>query len=649
MDFVPTAAAVGAQVRIEGLGFGAAAADNTVRFNGVAATVLAVSPTTIDVTVPAGATSGSIQVVTAGGSHTSSAVFTVIAANAAPGIAWTTRRMGAPTGALAYGAGKFVSAGSSTRSSTDLLIWTDRVGISNSDDVAWDGRQFVAVGGSFTVDTSPDGLAWTARSLPSGVESLNAVVGSGSRWVAVGDSGSIVSSADGITWADHGLNSGGFTALNKVIWTGTLFVAAGESGRLVTSPDGINWTLRDAGTTDTFVGLGSSGSLIVASAYPNSGSQQAHYTSADGVTWTRRGAGSAPILNDIEVVGNVWVGAGSAAMFHSSDGLNWTQSTSRIDSFVEHVVHDGSKFVAVGSTANGGEAYTSVNGQSWTRINPGERNWTGIARSPAGLMVSPAFERTQVSSDGIDWSYGGLIPVGGVDPIIDVVWYPALNRFVALAQEAANQRVHTSTDGLSWTAGAYVAHNGGLGASPTLLVNIANWASGNVATSPDGVTWTTRAIPATSALTNVVWVGDRWVAVGLNGTLMTSADGLSWTLRTSGTTQALRGAVAGNGLIIAVGSGGTVLSSGDGGVSWVARTSGTSFPLYDVVWTGAEFVAVGGAGRVVRSSNGVDWTAPDTPYTQTLFGTEPFNLRGAVWTGSRIVVVGDRDLVATSP
>ena len=159
------------------------------------------------------------------------------------------------------------------------------------------------------------------------------------------------------------------------------------------------------------------------------------------MTWTRRGAGTAPILFDIEFVGNLWVGAGSYAMYDSSDGITWTPSTSKIESIIDWVMHDGSKFVAVGSVANGNEAYTSVDGQTWTRVNPGERSWTGIARSPAGLMVSPAFERLQVSSNGVDWSYGALPPSGGLDPIIDVVWYPALNRFVALAQVAANQKV----------------------------------------------------------------------------------------------------------------------------------------------------------------------------------------------------------------
>lgn len=657
LDFAPTAGAPGQQVRISGVGFSESATGNTVLFNGVSATVLSSTLFSISVVVPAGATSGLIRVVTAGGSATTSAAFSVIADTTTPGIAWTTRRQSSPGGALAFGAGQFVSAGGSVRTSTDLRVWTDRVGIANQYDVAWDGRQFVSVGGGFVVSTSPDGISWTVRPLPDAVGSLGAVVGSGSKWVAVGERGSIASSVDGITWANRGLNITGFTRLKMVIWTGAQFVAAGESGLLATSPDGDNWTVRNLGTTDGFIGLGSSGALIVASTFPSGGSQQAHYTSPDGVTWTRRGAGTAPLLYDIKVVANTWVGGSSYGMYHSSDGINWTQSTSRIDVIIDFVIHDGTRFVAAGAGAGvgigaggrAGEAYTSVDGILWVRVNPGERSWTGIARSPAGLMVSPASERIQVSSNGVDWSYGSASVTRSSVPLIAVVWSPALGRFVALAQIAANQQIYTSIDGQSWVAGAYVSHNGGLGASPTLLVNTANWASGNVLTSPDAVTWTPSAIPAGVALTRAVWVGDRWIALGTNGTLMTSLDGISWTLRASGTTQTLRSAVAGAGLIVVVGTEGAILTSADGGVSWIVRAAVTTSWLNDVVWTGAEFVAVGSQGGVVRSTNGTQWVASPTPYSQTLFGTEPFNLRAAVWTGTRLVVVGERGLVITSP
>src|SRR5262249_61677829 len=117
----------------------------------------------------------------------------------------------------------------------------------------------------------------------------------------------------------------------------------------------------------------------------------------------------------------------------------------------------------------------------------------------------------------------------------------------------------------------------------------------------------------------------------------------------SGVTVSVRRAVMVGSTITVVGDNGTILSSTDGGASWIARTSNTVFSLKDIVWTGAEYVAVGVGGIAVRSTNGVTWSVQPTPYTQTLFGTDPYNMNAAVWTGSRIVVVGDRNLVATSP
>src|SRR5207244_2754720 len=64
-------------------------------------------------------------------------------------------------------------------------------------------REFVAVGDSGLVMTSPDGLGWTARS--SGIfNNLRAVAQWKRTWVIVGDSGTVANSPDGITWTLHG-------------------------------------------------------------------------------------------------------------------------------------------------------------------------------------------------------------------------------------------------------------------------------------------------------------------------------------------------------------------------------------------------------------------------------------------------------------
>jgi RHS repeat-associated protein len=77
IGFTPLAAPIGAPVTISGTGFSATPANNTVKFNGVTATVTAASVTSLSVTVPTGATSGTISVTTAAVTVTSASTFRI--------------------------------------------------------------------------------------------------------------------------------------------------------------------------------------------------------------------------------------------------------------------------------------------------------------------------------------------------------------------------------------------------------------------------------------------------------------------------------------------------------------------------------------------------------------------------------------------
>lgn len=66
VGFTPVAGTAGTSVVLTGTGFSETPANNTVQFNGVAATVTAASLTTLTATVPNGATSGPISVTTGG-------------------------------------------------------------------------------------------------------------------------------------------------------------------------------------------------------------------------------------------------------------------------------------------------------------------------------------------------------------------------------------------------------------------------------------------------------------------------------------------------------------------------------------------------------------------------------------------------------
>ncbi len=76
-DFTPKRGAIGSTVTISGSGFNSIAENNTVNFNGTAATVTDATGTSLTVTVPNDATSGSISVATGGSPVTSEEIFNV--------------------------------------------------------------------------------------------------------------------------------------------------------------------------------------------------------------------------------------------------------------------------------------------------------------------------------------------------------------------------------------------------------------------------------------------------------------------------------------------------------------------------------------------------------------------------------------------
>lgn len=74
----PSSGGIGAQVEIRGFGFSATPGNNQVTFNGTPTTVTTATVNSLLVTVPAGATSGTVTVTNANGSANSPQPFTVL-------------------------------------------------------------------------------------------------------------------------------------------------------------------------------------------------------------------------------------------------------------------------------------------------------------------------------------------------------------------------------------------------------------------------------------------------------------------------------------------------------------------------------------------------------------------------------------------
>lgn len=87
VDFTPTSGPVGTSVTINGTDFSSTAGDDIVKLNGTTATVTSASTTSLEITVPSGATSGRITVTVGGTTATSASDFTVVAGStSAPSI-----------------------------------------------------------------------------------------------------------------------------------------------------------------------------------------------------------------------------------------------------------------------------------------------------------------------------------------------------------------------------------------------------------------------------------------------------------------------------------------------------------------------------------------------------------------------------------
>jgi len=107
VEFTPNRGAVGEGVRIHGTGFSTTPSENTVTFNGTAATVTSATATELVTSVPPGATSGPIAVTSPGGSDSSSESFMV--GSETPSITSISPAVADPGGSVTISGSKFAT------------------------------------------------------------------------------------------------------------------------------------------------------------------------------------------------------------------------------------------------------------------------------------------------------------------------------------------------------------------------------------------------------------------------------------------------------------------------------------------------------------------------------------------------------------
>jgi len=434
-------------------------------------------------------------------------------------------------------------------------------------DIVWDGSQFVVIGDSGTVVTSPDGEIWTEQTTPVTAH-LKAITYDGSTFVAIGNGGAVITSPNGISWTQR--TSGTASQLLDITWGGSQFVAvgnpssAGENICVLTSPDGVSWTKHDDDFRASFAGVAYNGS----SKYVAVGFSGAIAVSNDGTEWDKISHGTTRTLNDVTWNGSQYIAVGATGtVVTSPDGTNWTDYSLTM------------AVIAPLTLLPDLLAVTWGNGQF-------------VAAGGYGVIVT--------SPDGINWTkrYSNLT----IGNFRDVIWAGSpLNLFVVGGSKG---KIFTSPDGIAWTERP-------AGLSSTQLISCLAWngsklvAAGSglststrfVATSEDSIIWNVNSF--TSQFRDIIWDGSRFMAVESGMTIYTSPDGDTWTLAVTSppSVSLLNGLVWDGSQYTAVGR--VVLHSSDGS-TWTAQSMFTDNELNGITWNGdSQYVAVGEHGTIL--------------------------------------------------
>jgi len=529
---------------------------------------------------------------------------------------------------VAYGGGRFVALGDNrVITSTDGIEW-DEVPAGTVDPpspnliggVVWNGNVFLAVSpwsdahliviGEDLPGASQSGLTWMPD---AGLEGLGvfpqSVAWNGSSHVIVGG-GAWAVSDDGYHWtAVESPESSPRVYYRSVCWDGRQWVAVGD--RVVaTSTDGVAWTARTILSADRLLDVANDGSTTIAVG-------RASLMSRDGQTWQPI---PAPDLYGVTWSDHGWIGVGTdGRITTSADGTEWSLVYRALSSHRD---------VAVGDTtavAVGGSAITvGIDGGWWMTIatplpRPSDMLWNG------SRFVAVAYSRAYESADGLTWRRlddGSLMLWAEA-----LVWYRS--QYVAVGSYGMHstwEHISTSRDGVSWSWAETFAPKD---KSFTPVRGIAVGAAGLVAVgngvhlvTEDGSAWQYVDLDEHCGdLQDVVWAGDRYVAVGRE-TACVSDDGRSWegpfiawdeptpwnpSVMDWGE-SCLEPRLAGNGsVVVAVGAGGRITTTSNG-IDWMETVTEAEIGFSDVHWTGTEYVAVTNHGQIFTSREGFGWT-----------------------------------------
>ncbi len=484
-------------------------------------------------------------------------------------------------------------------------------------------QQWVAIAsGTDQAYSSPDGITWTARTLPASAawSSITyGVVNNIGYWVAVARNASAFAySTNGTSWTASGsVDSGEPWDWCDVAFGNGRFVAVAESDssstrRAVSTDGGITWTAGNISSGAVAIAYGGTRFVVVEGNFSNAAAY-----STDGVTWTTatlpaNADSTESDWRDVAFGNNrfVAIADNAAQVAISLNGITWSSAQLPISADWRRVTYGNGLFVAL---AENNVAASSPDGITWT-----ERN-----------IYATSIDVLETSKDTVvDWAAGTATSAG----LWRAIAHNGSNRYVMVGGDGSTGLASYSSNGISWTAGTMpvggdgpyaVAFGSGLWVAPYS-------GSNDVATSSDGITFSfqSNVLPATRDWRAIAFGNGTFVIVDSSGTTgaATSTNGTTWTSRTLSASaewsSVAFGTIGATNYFVAVsgitGNSNAGSYSTDNGATWSASTLPSSTRWSSVAFGNGRFVAVSGnsgttSTAAAYSTNGTTWTSSTLP------------------------------------
>jgi hypothetical protein len=536
--------------------------------------------------------------------------------------------------------GRIIAAGDGTIwSSYDGIKWDQRA-ITN-----WRLADALTVGemtvmaGSGGILWTEDGAEWEFGSFAlysdfttGGSGSLNCLAHGNGRWVVGGRRGMLLVSDNGRVWRKPASYSNSWNDFYRVEYGGGRFVAVGGDKTLLVSVDGETWVAPTLPSSGSFSDVCWTGAEFRIPVYENN----QILVSPDGLNWTSRAASVDPATG----------GFGRQVMIDSRVFL--LGQGERIDSTADHL-----SWLRHSTTVADTDSFAVR-----------QRDVLDLIKTAAGQFIAVGTEGLiMTSGDGKQWTYrnGGM--VGNLN---SVQWVK--DRFFVTG---GNGALYSSPDGSTWTKHGTansknsltaVTWNGSI--AVTLGYGIALY-------STDLWNWNATSIPTDSVIEDVIWAGDRFMAVGRAYKAGVSPDGINWTFASAPMNSAYQ--IAWNGTFALTGP----YRSTDG-LNWTPINEG--WANRDPIWDGSKFIYSGDTfvgisldgltgyrvfdgplylrsviqtpqgyfgliaqmahTQVCRSQDGIHWEGFGEPL--------PDRISGLAWSGRQLMAAGEGGEIFTS-